>query len=265
MPTLFDTLMKPKPLGAPPSDEGVLQSIAAVKKAPGTTESQLGAELAKAEGEKDLAAGQRIAAKESMLGQQGLADQSLEAQKSESARQIALQRLSDKNEQRLASLNSEVANQLQADSRQFKMDATNRKYMNQSMLDQYAAEQLLDSESLNGYVQNKEMMMQRKMQLMDTYGKKIQQALEQGFLKEKGDLDQISREKLARIAAAFDKKKADEMKKLQKSAAMKSIITGAFTAVGTVVGGIYGGPAGAAAGGAGGSMVGAAASENLVK
>jgi hypothetical protein len=259
MATLFDTLMKPKQLGAPPSDEGVLQSIAAVKKAPGMTESELGAGLAKAEGEKELAAGQRIAAKESMLGQQGLAEQSLEAQKAESARQIALQRLADKNDQRLAALNSDVANAISAESRQFKTDSANRKYMNQTMLDQYATEQIVNAEALNGYVQNKEMVMQRKVQLMDAYSKQIQQALEQGFLKQKGDLDQVSREKLARIAAAFEKKKADAVKKAQKNSVMKTVITGAFTAVGAVVGGWFTAGTGAAAGAAAGAGVAAGA------
>jgi hypothetical protein len=201
----FDSIMKPlQQKGV--SDAGVLQSIAAMKKAPGASASQLGAALAESEGEKQIAQAGAAAQQMASVGEQDLASQQLDLQKAESARNIALSRLSDKNEARLASLNNEVANNIAQASREFTVDSANRKYMNQQMLDQYAAEELVADEAKQNYIQNKELAMNRKVQLMDAYSKRIQQALEQGFLKERGELDQISREKLARLAAAFERK-----------------------------------------------------------
>lgn len=268
MPSLFDSLMSKGPASGTTEDTSTLGAIQTLKKAPGTKQSDLESAVIKQTGQEQLQAGQQTMQKQAALGEQTLAGQQMEAQKAESARSIALQKLADKNDQRLASLNSEAANAIAAESRTFKKDSTNRNYMNQQMLDQYAAESLLNNEQLQNYVQQKDLIMQRKVQLMDTYSKKLQQAIEQGYLSDKQQLDQVSREKLARIAAAFEQKKAEAARKLQKNSAMKSVITGAFTAAGAVVGGIWnfgaGAPVGAAAGSALGSMVGGAVSENAV-
>lgn len=259
MATLFDTLMKPKA----PSDANVLGSIQEAKKTPMGTQQGLAPLQVQQAGKEALVEGQQQMAKEEALGGQQLSEMSMESQKAQAARNIALDKLAEKNNDRLAALGHETANQMAEESREFKVDEANRKYMNQHMLDQYAAEELLSSEAQQNYFQAKDQVMQRKAQLMQAYANQMEKVLQQGFIRENQELDQASKEKIARLLAAFKQKQTDALKKASKNAMTKQIITGAFTAAGAVVGGIYSAGTGTAAGAAAGSVLGAAVAENV--
>jgi hypothetical protein len=251
MATLFDKLMQK----GPTSEAATLGAIQAVKQAPGAPTGAVETAVAQQTGKEQLQAGAQQAAREETAGQLQLGEMSMESQKAEAARNIALDRITAKNEERLASLGHEASAQIAKESREFKVDSANRKYMNQQMLDQYAAEELLSQESLSNYVQQKEQVLQRRAQLMNTYAQRMQTILNQGYLREGQELDQRSREVIANIAADFKRKETEALKKRNKQSLINTVIIGAATVGGAVAGSATGTPWGAAAGAAAGQTI----------
>ena len=230
---LLDSLMKTGPGGPQAADTDQTQLAQAVNKQQGQSAQQLGATMASSAGQAQLQRTQGVIQEKTGLQQQGLQRQTMGAEANQSNREIAYQNLAEKNNQRLFSLGQDVGNQISNTNRQFALDEEGRKYMNQQMLDQYAVHKMQNSEQLKDYTAQVTQNYTRKAQLMDTMSAQIKQALNQGFVKQQGDLDKQSQVALANIANYYDQKKEDALKQAQSGQLLQQLGTGILTAVAT--------------------------------
>lgn len=233
MASAIDDVMKERPWEASAKDATTLQAMQAAKTQPSISPQKLGAAMATEQGKQGLEAMKVAGAETSAAQQRELATQKQQAQATLSNRELAMQSLAEKNTQKLFEAEQAVGSNLAQQKRQYVSDEQNRKYLNSQMLDAFAREQFTSEEQLQDYVAQKEMTMQRKAALLNSYAKSLEQVITQGYLREKGDLDQASMEKIARIQAEYKKREAAALKKAQEKSQLKGlIIQGVSTAAG---------------------------------
>ena len=274
MAALLDEVMRskrPGEAGLASQEANTMQLMQTIKAQPGASASQLGAAMASSAGQEQLKQTQAVVQEQAGALEQGVAREKQVAIEQASQKDIAYRRLAEKNTQRLYTLDKDAAQQIAVASRQFKVDEAGRKYLNSEMLDQYMVAKARSEEELKDYVNQTELMYNRKAQLLDTYAKQLETIAMRGFITEQQDLDQKSKETLTNIAARFRIEAQDALKRARERAVKRSLIVQGMTGVGAVAGGIIGtytpvGPAvGAAGGAAAGGMLGTAVAQNQVQ
>jgi hypothetical protein len=263
---LLDTVMKTRP-GAQPGQEANAQQAMSAMQQPGANVQAVGAALASSQGQENLKQTQQVLAETAPKMEEDVSASQRAARAEASVKELSYQRLAEKNAQRVSDLGIEADQRINKDMRQFKLDESKRKYMNQDMLDTYVMEKTMGDEQLKDYVNTANIMYTRKAALAGAYAKQLDQVLSQGYLREKGDLDRKSIEIVTRIAAQAKKDEQDALKRARARAVKSSFIVQGLGAVGAIVGGVVGGVVtktpqgaigGAGMGQAAGSVVGTA-------
>ena len=260
---LLDEVMKTRPGAQPASEASSMQAMQAVQQ-PGANVQQIGAALASSAGQENLKQTQQVIAETAPKMDSELSADQRAAKQEASVKELSYRRLAEKNTAKVASLGLEVSRVVNEDARKFKTDEAGRKYMNQNMLDNYAVEKMQSDQQLQDYLSTTQLLYERKATLMDTYGRQLDQVLNQGYLREKGDLDQKSAETITKLRAQYRLDAEKAMKKARARSSTGALITGVFTVAGTIVGAVgsayfTGGTAtaaGATAGGAAGGAIG---------
>lgn len=255
---LLDEVMKKTPQGQKPEETSTLQAMQAAKQ-PGQVQ-QLGAALASTAGQEALKRTQGVLQEASDTQGIQAAAQGRESSAASASKELAFRRLAQKNATDIGNLDRQAQAKIYQEDRQFKQDQLGRKYMNQEMLDQYAAEKLVSDQQLNDYVSTSQNLMQRKVQLLSQYEQQLTTVINRGYLKEKQDLDQDSLKALEQMRVEYARQKEKALKKAQGRAQLGGLITTAASVTGAIVGGVLGtamGPAGTIIGASVGNTVGA--------
>lgn len=156
----------------------------------------------------------------------------------------------------LQRLGGDVKNQL-IDSRiRFEKDEMGRKFTNERQLNDYILSNARTQQEFQNEAQELAKSKDQYILTLDMMEKKIDQALQQGYIKEKGDLDRKLGLELAAMKAEIAKKKQKEMaNKRNNIAAWQAAGTIAGAVAGSVVPGV-GTAAGATVGNAVGTVAG---------
>ena len=152
----------------------------------------------------------------------------------------------------LSALGNNLDDKLLYSRLKFSEDDRGRRFTNERQLADYTISNSKTNQEFNGQMKKLKQQGERKIQVMRAAHAKLEQALKQGYLSKKGDLDRETRTEIAKSAAAMKKQIANEQSKAKARAAK-------WQAGGTVVGGAIGsiwGPMGAAAGASIGGGVG---------
>lgn len=238
-----------------------MQIQSAVKAAPqkaGTaTAQETGASVAANAGQQMIQnAGQTIQ-QQQQVGQVGLAEQARQNQAEVQSLASGGREQTMDNVQRLAALDSKAKKELYDDQMSFARDENGRTIFNEQQIADYARMNAKSNEEFKNYAQVATQASNRKLQLMETAYKKVQEDLNFKYAEAKQKGDQAAQKQIASDQSDMAARMQRERAKAANNGAMWQ--TGGAI-VGTVVGGIYGGPAGAmaggAAGGAAGSMIG---------
>lgn len=257
---LLDEVMRAKKPVSMQGEADTMQAMQTVATQPQVGAQQLGAAMASSKGQEEIKRTQAAIQEATPKVEADLAKQQMQAREEASAKEIAYRGIADKNTQRLFELDRDAAIQITDKNRQFKLDSAGRKYMNSQMLDQYMVEKAVSEEQLKDYTAQTEAAFQRKAQLMQTYYKNIERAITQGYIKEKQELDQKSKEVLVKLGAYYKLEEQKALKKARQTAGKNALIVSAFTVAGAVGGGLLtsGTPMGVAGGAAAGTMLGTA-------
>lgn len=157
----------------------------------------------------------------------------------------------------LQRLGSDIKDKL-IDSRiRFEKDELGRKFTNDRQLADYILSNARTQQEFEAEARELQKETDQYILTLDMMENKITQALKQGYIKEKGDLDREMGIELSRMKAEIEKKKRKEMANKRNRAGM---FQAAGSIAGAVVGTYFGGntAAGAAAGGMLGSSIGGA-------
>lgn len=147
----------------------------------------------------------------------------------------------------LMRIGSDVKDKIVDSRLRFEKDELGRKFTNERQLSDYIlsnarTQQEFDSE-LRGLMKDAD----RYIMTLDTASKKLEQALQQGYIREKGDLDHQQAIDLANKKKELDAQIAKKQRQRRNNA---SAITAVFTIAGTVAGAVVGAAAVAGTGGA---------------
>lgn len=158
----------------------------------------------------------------------------------------------------LQRLGSDVKDKL-VDSRiRFEKDEMGRKFTNERQLSDYILSNARTQQEFDSEMRALTKETDQYILTLDMMENKISQALKQGYIREKGDLDRAMGIELARMKQELQKKKQKEMaKKRNNMAAWQAAGTIVGAAVGTVVAPGAGTAVGAQLGGAAGTAAGA--------
>lgn len=181
--------------------------------------------------------------------------------------------LTIKQREQLAALGEDLQQELFDNQMKFTKDERGRAFSNERQLQDYMIVSAKDEESLMDNMQQMQQTSERKIYLMEAAHAQLKAALERGFLKNKQDLDNASKLRIAQYAADMEKKIAREK---AKAAARGQMISGgiqmlggaALMAIGTGLVPVTGGTslvltgAGGAMAAQGASQVGAGASNS---
>ena len=263
-PNILDEVMSQRPAGqAQAAQEANLQQAMRVAKQPGADVQKLATTLASAQGQENIRQTQAVMQEQSTKAATSLDIQQRKAKAQAQSQDIAYQKLAEQNANAVAELGSEAEKRVNQDTRRFYLDEAQRKYMNNDMLDHYTVEKQLNQQQVQDYMQRSQMLYQRKAMLYDVYARQLEQVINQGYIREKNDLDNKSKEVITKIHAQYLLDKENALKDEKARAAKASMMVGVFTVVGTVAGAVVGtmmmGGAtipGAAIGGALGTAVG---------
>lgn len=171
-------------------------------------------------------------------------------------RDNALQLATIKQREDLARLGRDVKSQLLDSRLQFQKDERGRQFTNERQLADWTAANSASRQEFNEKMGRMKQSYDRKILLLKQADAQIAKALEQGFIKEQGDLDFEAQKELAQLRADTREKIRREEANARNRAAM---FQAGGTIIGTGVGAAFGGPAGAAVGGTVGGAVGTAA------
>jgi hypothetical protein len=161
----------------------------------------------------------------------------------------------------LQRLGNDVKDKLVDSRLRFEKDEMGRKFTNERQLSDYILSNARTQQEFEAETRALQKQTDQYILTLDMMENKISQALKQGYVKEKGDMDRALGIELARMKQELQRKKQQEIAKKRNNAA-------AWQAAGTIVGGVAGAvltggtPAGAMVGaqmgGALGTGVGAA-------
>jgi phage tail tape-measure protein len=225
------------------------------------TASTIGQSLASQAGKDQLARVNQAVNEQQAESQVAISQRSRELEARIDRKKKAINRLGEKNAERLYQTNKEVANELIDNRNQFVVDQAGRRYLNEHQLMDFKRLTAQNDQELKDYAQRMQIQTDRKLQVMETVYKKLDQLTRQEYDKDKQQLDQASKEKLVQIKQAYQQKLEDERKKAAKRSGMAavmgqvggaagSVLGSYFGPVGTVVGSAVGTAAGSAIGGA---------------
>jgi len=175
------------------------------------------------------------------------------------AKESGLNQTNINNNNRLATLDNDIKNQLLDQQLKFNKDERGRVLLNDRQLADAAILTAKNQEDLMNYKQSITQMNERKLQTMQTAYNQLAQAMRTGYDQDGQVLNYNTKVEIKNMMT--DAQKAIQSEK-NRQAANAAAWTAAGTIVGTVVGGVVGGPGGAKAGGeAGGAGGGYAASQ----
>jgi hypothetical protein len=146
--------------------------------------------------------------------------------------------LSRKQREDLSNLGRDVKAKLFDSRIQFARDENGRKFTNERQLMDFAVASAKSQQELAQKLQTMEQVATREIYMMETAAAKMSQALQNGYLDGKRELDQASRARLVELKAAADKEIA---KKKAYASNMKMIMGGLTIAAGVATGGVAGG------------------------
>lgn len=159
-------------------------------------------------------------------------------------------RLFDKslaNERALESLDARAKQELLAAEKNFKYDSLGRKILTERQLSDWYSTKAQREEDWQGFSQRQQQLHDRKIQMLQTAYKKIEEAEKNAYATFGAELSRSVKTSIVNAKAALNKKIAKAKANAAKSAAM----TSALGTAGAAIGGIAGGVMGAAAGGVG--------------
>lgn len=142
---------------------------------------------------------------------------------------------------RTSDLDSQTKDQILGSRLQFNQDNAGRLFLNQRQLADWALTRAKSGEDLKGYQQQVEQASQRKLAMMDVAQKKLTQALQQGYIRQKGDMDHATYLKIAQA-------KSDLEREIQKAKAKSAGDAQIWSTAGAIGGAVIGGAIGSAAG-----------------
>jgi hypothetical protein len=158
----------------------------------------------------------------------------------------------------LQRLGSDVKDKLVDSRLRFERDDMGRKFTNDRQLSDYILSNARTQQEFDSEMRSLIKETDQYILTLDMMENKISQALKQGYIREKGDLDRAMGIELARMKQEIQKKKEKEMAKKRNNAAAwqaagtiigaavgSAVAPGAGTAVGAQVGGAVGTAAGA--------------------
>lgn len=216
---------------------------------------QVGATLAGAAGQQQLAAQQQAGQQAQQLSQAALAEQQRAGAQAVGQQQLATQRQAISTADRLGKLDQNLKNQLFDQQMTFQRDEAGRTMLNDRQLLDYARAKAHSDEQFRNYQQQVEQASQRKIAILEAAHKKLTQEMEQASQGRRQRLDQKTQEELVNMKRHLEKKLEAEQIRRQQKVGMWSMVG---TVAGGVIGGVAGGPAGASAGmGIGGGLGGA--------
>lgn len=178
-------------------------------------------------------------------GQQALAQDKMQKQQELFTRSQAVNQKARYLENELARISQGAKDKLLDQQLTFKRDELGRTLWNERQLADYKLTTAKNEEEFNDYRQQAENLYERKIRMMEMAQKKLEQVLQQGYLKENQRLDQASRLRIAQAAAEMQKKIAREKARANSKMAMW---TGVGTIVGAGLGALTGTPQGIALG-----------------
>lgn len=208
-----------------------------------------------------VAAGQASQAQNQavQMGQLNLAEQGRAQREQLAGQQMGLAQEQMNVEDRLDRLGQGYKQELYNKQMSFQKDQLGQSQLNNRQLVDWAVLKAKNAEEMRDYAQTVQLASQRQEQLYRTAAAKVEQAIKQGYLTEKQQLDGQQRQLLAQMKLEADRNQA---KKARAARNTVGVFQAAGTIAGAVIGGIYtggaGAPAGAAAGGAIGGGVGTA-------
>jgi hypothetical protein len=163
----------------------------------------------------------------------------------------------------LQRLGSDVKDKLVDSRLRFEKDEMGRKFTNERQLSDYILSNARTQQEFDSEMRALTKETDQYILTLDMMENKISQALKQGYIKEKGDMDRALGLELARMKQELEKKKQKEMaKKRNNMAAWQAAGTIAGAVAGAIVTG--GNPAGAAVGAQIGGAAGTAAGASTI-
>jgi hypothetical protein len=154
----------------------------------------------------------------------------------------------------LMNLGSDVKDRIVDSRLRFEKDEMGRKFTNERQLSDYILSNARTQQEFDSQMRGLMKDTDQYILTLDIAEKKLGQALQQGYIREKGDLDRAQAIRLAETKAKLEKQKQREMNnKRNRMAAIQAVFTVGGAVAGTLIG-----PAGTAAGGALGASVGGA-------
>jgi hypothetical protein len=235
------------------------QGVAAAPGPLNTAQSQqLGAQARAQAGQTDLAAAEQTQKQTAQMGNMGLAEQAQTNQAALAGRRLGIQQKRRDLENKLAALSENIKTQLLDNTIAFQQDELGRTQWNERQLLDWKLRQAKDTNDLYNYRQQVQQVSSRKMQALKTAHARIKDALANDAAKNNQELDQASRERMARAKVELERKMQEAANDAANRAAM-------FGALGGAVGGAAGAaifktPQGAQAGASIGSSTGTLAS-----
>jgi hypothetical protein len=236
------TRQKPKAAG----ESNALQMMQAVATQPQIASSQLGAAMATSIGQAEIEKTKQAVQAAAPKLEENITRQQMAVQEENSAREIAIRKLADKNANRINQLDIEAGKRVSEQKRQFALDSAGRKYMNQQMLDNFMVTSAKSEQDLQNYVSYSNHILQRKAQVLEAYAKKLEAVAMQGYYREKQDLDQKSLLAITNEAARLRKKQEETLAKMRQRGAIGGLmmsvgaavmVTTGWTGVGIAAGG----------------------------
>lgn len=216
----------------------------AVREAPaGVTAEAIGKGLASQAGKDELARVSAAITERTQRGELELAEGQRRARERLARKQEFIQRVGEKNKQKLYDLNKSVANDILDKRNQFLLDKEGRRFLNERQLADYKLLTAKKQEDFQDFAQRLDTASKRKLQLMEATYKILDQARRQAFQASEQELDQVSKEKITKLAQEYERQVASEQ---SKAAKRSGIATGLMTVgaavaqlpgYGTVIGG----------------------------
>ena len=214
-----------------------------IKQAPGTAgpgfAQQLGAQQAQQAGQIQLGAQKRGQQQAQLAGQMGLEQKAREQRDTGFQQQLAINANQRQTADRLSNLDQRLKSQLLDNQLTFQKDQAGQTFLNERQLMDYAATKARSAEEYANYVQQVNQISQRELQMLQTAERKINQALQQGYIKKGKTLDRELQKELIEKKRILQKQIQDKQNKAANRASM-------FQAGGVVLGAAAGALAGPA-------------------
>lgn len=183
-----------------------------------TQVAQLGGQMAQAAGEQQV-----TQAKQAMQGAEQVAKLGLGEAQLEGAKALDIQRTAAQKEeldqvQRLANVDQKAKQELFDAQLQFRTDASGQKLFTERQLADYAALSANREEAFNNFKQKSIQYSKRNIQMLESMGRKMEQALKSGYLDDKTKLDQATKLEIQRLVDDNKKRIAKAQAKGQQTA-----------------------------------------------